>query len=161
MLAAMKLPPNLSAGRRLEPGLVVCHKNALGVESFGVIVSEVAGTYQVAYPSRLHRKVRVVPLEEFAALEEIGVPQAPELQPADLRLTARRALALKDQPLSLLGSNTAEFLALCLHGGKEMHHVDKLKITLGRAVLTVGIFSIVQDVGKAIGNSIRRSRRRR
>src|SRR5690606_30949877 len=118
-LRPMKLPPNLSASHRLEPGLVVCHKNVVGVESFGIIVSEVAGTYQVAYPSRLHRQVRVVPLEEFASIEQICVPQAPELQPADLRLTARRALALKGQPLSLLGSNTAEFLALCLHGGKE------------------------------------------
>lgn len=157
----MKLPPNLSASRRLEPGLVVCHKNAVGVESFGVVVSEVAGTYQVAYPSRLHRRVRVVPLEEFAPLEQLGVPQAPELQSADLRLTARRALALKDQSLSLLGSNTAEFLALCLHGGKEAHHVDKLKVTLGRAVIAVGILGLVHDVGAAIGNSLRRSRRRR
>lgn len=160
-MATMKLPPNLGASRALEPGVVVCHRNAIGVESFAIIVSAVAGTYQAAYPSRLHRKVRVVPLEEFAPLEEIGVPQAPELQPADLILTARRALALKDQPLSFLGSSTAEFLALCLHGGKEAHHVDRLKITLGRAVLAVGVLSIVHDVGAAIGQTVRRARRRR
>lgn len=157
----MKLPPNLAASRGLEPGLVVCHKNVIGVESFAIIVSEVAGTYQAAYPSRLHRKVRVVPLEEFAPLKEIGVPQAPELQPKDLILTARRALALRDQPLSLLGSGTAEFLALCLHGGKEAHHVDRLRITLGRAVFAVGVLSIVHDVSTAIGQTIRKARRRR
>lgn len=160
-LQAMKLPPHLSAGRRLKPGLVVCHKNVLGVESFAVVVSEAAGTYQVAYPSRLHRKVRVVPLEEFAPLEEIGVPMAPELQPIDLQLTARRALALKDQPLSLLGSNTAEFLALCLHGAKETHHIDKLKVTLSRALLAVWAFDFVREVGVAIGARVRRARRRR
>lgn len=157
----MKLPPNLRASRRLEPGLVVCHKNAIGVESFGIIVSEVAGTYQVAYPSRLHRKVRVVALEEFAPLDEIGVPQDPDLQPANLRLTAQRALALKDQSLSLLGSNTAEFLSLCLHGAKEAHFVDRLRVSLGRAVLTVGFAGLLHDLGAAIGQGIRRARRRR
>lgn len=157
----MKLPSDLRATRRLEPGIVVCHKNAIGVESFGVIVSEVAGTYQVAYPSRLSRKVVVVPLADFAPLDQIGVPQDPELQPRDRLLTARRALALEGQSLSLLGSNTAEFLSLCLHGGKETHVVDKLTISLGRGVLALGIFSVVRDIGATIGAGVRRARRRR
>jgi hypothetical protein len=37
----------------------------------------------------------------------------------------------------------------------------KLKISLGRAALTVGIASLIHDVGAAIGQGIRRSRRRR
>lgn len=157
----MKLPTDLQNTCRLEPGLIVRHKNIVGVESYGVIVSEVAGTYQVAYPSRVQRKVLIVPLEEFAPFEEIGVPQDPDLQASDKRLAARRALALKDQSLSILGSNTAEFLSLCLHGGKETHHIDRLKRTLRRAVITIGVIGLIHDVGAAIGGAIRRDRRRR
>jgi len=39
--------------------------------------------------------VRVVPLEDFAPVDQIGVPVAAELQPEDPILTARRALAME------------------------------------------------------------------
>lgn len=157
----MHLPPELHATRPLKPGTVVCHKNAVGLESFGIIVSEVNGTFQVAYPSRLRRKVLVVPLEDFAPVKEIGVPVAAELQADNPITTAKRALALKDQSLSLLGSNTAEFLSLCLHGHKESHHIDNLKVTLGRVWVGASVMSVVYDVGAAIGNRVRAARRRR
>ena len=156
----MHLPPDLQATRKLEPGVVVCHKNAVGLESFGIVVSEVDGTYQVAYPSRLRRRVLVVPLEEFAPLKELGVPVAPELQAPNLLLAARRALAMKDQTLSLLGSNTAEFLSLCLHGHKEAHHTEKLQVTLGRVWLGAAALSVARNVSTAIGSRVRRARRR-
>ena len=155
----MRLPPELKATKPLAPGTVVCHKNAVGLESFGIIVSEVAGTFQVAYPSRVHRRVRVVSLEDFAPLQELGVPLAAELQPADPILTARRALAMDGQSLSLLGSNTAEFISLCLHGHKETHHIDKLKVTLSRVAVGTMIAGFVHDVGAAIGAKVRRRRR--
>jgi hypothetical protein len=155
----MRLPPELKATKPLAPGTVVCHKNAVGLESFGIIVSEVAGTFQVAYPSRVHRRVRVVPLEDFAPLQELGVPLATELQPVDPILTARRALAMDGQSLSLLGSNTAEFISLCLHGHKETHHIDKLKVTLSRVAVGTMIAGFVHDVGAAIGAKVRRRRR--
>lgn len=155
----MRLPPELKATKPLAPGTVVCHKNAVGLESFGIIVSEVAGTFQVAYPSRVHRRVRVVPLEDFAPLKELGVPLAAELQPEDPILTARRALAMDGQSLSLLGSNTANFILLYLHGHKETHHIDKLKVTLSRVAVGTMIASFVHDVGAAIGAKVRRRRR--
>ena len=155
----MRLPPELKATKPLAPGTVVCHKNAVGLESFGIIVSEVAGTFQVAYPSRVHRRVRVVPLEDFAPLQELGVPLAAELQPEDPILTARRALAMDGQALSLLGSNTAEFISLCLHSHKETHYIDKLKVTLSRVAVGTMIASFVHDVGAAIGAKVRRRRR--
>jgi hypothetical protein len=155
----MRLPPELKATKPLAPGTVVCHKNAVGLESFGIIVSEVAGTFQVAYPSRVHRRVRVVPLEDFAPLQELGVPLAADLQPEDPILTARRALAMDGQSLSLLGSNTAEFISLCLHGHKETHHIDKLKVTLSRVAVGTMIASFVHDIGAAIGAKVRRRRR--
>ena len=148
----MRLPPELKATKPLKPGTVVCHKNAVGLESFGIIVSEVAGTFQVAYPSRVHRRVRVVPLEDFAPLQELGVPLAAELQPAD-------PIAMDGQALSLLGSNTAEFISLCLHGHKETHYLDKLKVTLSRVAVGTMIASFVHDVGAAIGAKVRRRRR--
>lgn len=157
----MRLPPELKATKPLKPGTVVCHKNAVGLESFGIIVSEVAGTFQVAYPSRLHRRVRVVPLEDFAPLQELVLPIAAELQPEDPILTARRALAMNGQSLSLLGSNTAEFIALCLHGHKETHHIDKLKVSLSRVAVGTMVAAFVHDIGAVIAAKIRPSRRRR
>lgn len=157
----MRLPPELKATRPLKPGTVVVHKNAVGLETYGIIVSEVAGTFQIAYPSRLHRRVRVVPLEDFAPLEQIGVPVAAELQPEDPILTARRALAMDGQALSLIGSNTAEFLSLCLQGVKETHHIDKLKVTLARVATGTIVASLVHDIGAAIGQKLRGARRRR
>ena len=157
----MRLPPELKATRPLKPGTVIVHKNAVGLETHGIIVSEVAGTFQVAYPSRLHRRVRVVPLEDFGPREQIGITVADELQPADPLLTARRALAMDGQALSLIGSNTAEFLSLCLHGHKETHHIDKLKVTLARVATGTIVASAVHDIGAAIGQKIRGARRRR
>ena len=157
----MRLPPELETTKPLKPGTIVCYKNPVGLESFGIIVSEVAGTFQVAYPSRLHRRVRIVPLEDFAPLQELGVPLAPELQADDPALTARRAVAMNGQSLSLLGSNTAEFISLCLHGHKETHHIDKLQVTLSRVAVGTMVASFVHDVGAVIAAKIRHNRRRR
>ncbi len=161
LIRSMRLPPELKATRPLGPGTVVVYKNAMGLESYGIVVSEVAGTFQIAYPSRLHRRVRVVPLEDFAPIEQIGVPLAPELQPEDPILTARRALAMDGQALSLIGSNTAEFLSLCLFGAKETHHIDKLTLTIARVATGTIIASVVRDVGAAISEKLGRARRRR
>ncbi len=157
----MRLPPEFNATRSLKPGTVVVHKNAVGLETYGIIVSEVAGTFQLAYPSRLHRRVRVVPLEDFAPLEQIGVPVAAELQPEDPILTARRALAMDGQALSFIGSNTAEFLSLCLHGVKRPILIDKLLVTLARVATGTIVASLVHDIGAAIGQKLRGARRRR
>ena len=161
LILLMRLPPDLKATRRLKPGTVVVYKNAVGLETYGIVVSEVAGTFQIAYPSRLHRRVRVVPLEEFAAIEQIGVSVAPELQAEDPILTARRALAMDGQSLSLTGSNTAEFLSLCLFGVKETHHIDKLKLTIARVATGTIVASLVHDIGTAISDKLSRTRRRR
>lgn len=155
----MKLPSDLQASERLRPGLVVVHRNAVGISTFGVIVSEVAGTFQVAYPSRLKRKVVVVSLEEFAPLAEIGVPMAAEFKAKDELLTAQRALALKDQMLPWLGSDTQDFLALCLHGQKESHVVDRLAQSAARVATTTVITSAVAGVVSSVTRGIRRKRR--
>jgi hypothetical protein len=63
------------------------------------------------------------------------------------------------QSLSLLGSNTAEFISLCLHGHKETHHIDKLKVTLGRVAVGAMVAGFVHDVGAVIGAKVRRRRR--
>ncbi len=103
--------------------------------------------------------MKLVPLEDFAPLQDLGVPLAAELQPEDPILTARRALAMDGQALSLLGSNTAEFISLCLHGHKETHHIDKLKVTLSRVAVGAMVAGFVHDVSAAIGAKVRRRRR--
>ena len=46
----------------LRPGVVVCYTNAVGFRSFGIIVSEVNGTLEVAYPSWKRLRVVIEPL---------------------------------------------------------------------------------------------------
>lgn len=45
----MELPSNLQNRVTLQPGVVVCYTNAVGFRSFGIIVSAVNGTFEVAY----------------------------------------------------------------------------------------------------------------
>jgi len=125
----------------------------------GLLRQRLALALRIASSTGAGRLVKLVPLEDFAPLQDLGVPLAAELQPEDPILTARRALAMDGQALSLLGSNTAEFISLCLHGHKETHHIDKLKVTLSRVAVGAMVAGFVHDVSAAIGAKVRRRRR--
>ena len=124
----------------------------------GLLRQRLALALRIASSTGAGRLVKLVPLEDFAPLQDLGVPLAAELQPEDPILTARRALAMDGQALSLLGSNTAEFISLCLHGHKETHYIDKLKVTLSRVAVGAMVAGFVHDVSAAIGAKVRRRR---
>lgn len=157
----MKLPDELEQRVVLRPGMVVSHTNLAGHRTWGIIVSEVAGTFQVAYPAWTKLRIVIGPLSDIAPIEKIEVPLGADLQPKDPAKTIQRALAMKDQRLSPLTDRSVDFVSLCVHGCKEPHYTEKLSRATRRAVLGLQVMGVAAEVGSAIGSALRSRRRRR